>query len=135
MVQTVVVEKEVQVQGEPLIQTVVVDREVEVMGETVVQTVIVEREVVVEVEKEVIREVEKVVEAEVAVAANFETRCCGCLSSTSHSCGEDIAASSTFAAWRDDFPEHDALELRPDITGRHFDIQPRYRSHIIPTCA
>ncbi len=60
IIHTVVVEKEVPVQGKTVIQTVVVEKEVEVpvekivveevvvMGETVVQTVVVEREVVVE---------------------------------------------------------------------------------------
>ena len=45
VVQTVVIEKEVQVAGETVIQTVVVEKEVQVAGETVVQTVVVEKEV------------------------------------------------------------------------------------------
>ncbi len=74
VIQTVVVEKEVQVAGETVVQTVVVEKEVEVAGETVVQTVVVEKEVqvagetvvqTVVVEKEVAVEVQKVVEVEV----------------------------------------------------------------------
>ena len=81
VVETVVVEKEVQVAGETIIQevevpvervvevkvveTVVVERERIVEGQTVVETVVVEREVVKEVQKEVpveiVKEVEKVV--------------------------------------------------------------------------
>ena len=81
VVETVVVEKEVQVAGETIIQevevpvervvevkvveTVVVERERIVEGRTVVETVVVEREVVKEVQKEVpveiVKEVEKVV--------------------------------------------------------------------------
>ncbi len=81
VVETVVVEKEVQVAGETIIQevevpvervvevkvveTVVVERERVVEGRTVVETVVVEREVVKEVQKEVpveiVKEVEKVV--------------------------------------------------------------------------
>ncbi len=61
VVHTVVVEKEVPVQGKTVIQTVLVEKEVQVQGETVVQTVVVEREVEVPVE------VEKVVEKEVEV--------------------------------------------------------------------
>ena len=49
VIQTVVVEKEVVVQGQTVVQTVVVEREVvvekEVAGETVIQTVVVEKEV------------------------------------------------------------------------------------------
>ena len=63
--QTVVVEKEVIVEGERVVETVVVEKEVIIEGETVVQTVVVEREVVVEVEKEVVEVVE--VEKEVVV--------------------------------------------------------------------
>ena len=63
--QTVVVEKEVIVEGERVVETVVVEKEVVIEGETVVQTVVVEREVVVEVEKEVVEIVE--VEKEVVV--------------------------------------------------------------------
>ena len=72
VIQTVVVEKEVEVAGETVIQTVVVEKEVEVAGETVVQTVVVEKEVAVEVEvvKEV--EVEVIREVEVVVTATAE---------------------------------------------------------------
>ena len=48
-----------------MIQTVVVEKEVQVAGETVVQTVVVEKEVAVEVVKEVEVEVERIVEVEV----------------------------------------------------------------------
>ena len=58
VVQTVIVEKEIRVAGETVVQTVIVEKEVQVAGETVVQTVIVEREVrvaqTVIVEKEII---------------------------------------------------------------------------------
>ncbi len=83
VVQTVIVEKEVPLPGEPVVefievkklveverlvvQTVVVEKEVEVAGETVVQTVVVEKEVAVEVE--VIKEVEKEVMVESAAPA------------------------------------------------------------------
>ena len=50
---TVEVEREVLVQGETVVQTVVIEKEVQVRGETVVQTVVVEKEVPVEVEVEV----------------------------------------------------------------------------------
>ena len=83
VVETVVVEKEVQVAGETVIkevevpverivevkvvETVVIERERVVEGKTVVETVVVEREVVKEVQKEVpveiVKEVEKVVVA------------------------------------------------------------------------
>lgn len=82
VVETVVVEREVEVAGETVVQTVVVEREVEVpvteiqtvvvekevqvAGETVVQTVVIEREVEVEVE------VEKIVEKEVEVVKEVE---------------------------------------------------------------
>ena len=56
VVETVVVEKEVEVPGETVVQTVIVEQERIVEGETVVETVVIEREVVVE--KDVIREVE-----------------------------------------------------------------------------
>ncbi len=81
VVETVVVEKEVQVAGETVIQTVEVpvEREVEVVvvetvvierervveGQTVVETVVVEREVVREVEREVPVEIVKEVQVEV----------------------------------------------------------------------
>ena len=52
--------------GETVVQTVVVEREVQVAGETVVQTVVIEREVEVEVE------VEKIVEKEVEVVKEVE---------------------------------------------------------------
>ena len=81
VVETVVVEKQVEVAGETIIQTVevpverevevrvvetvVIERERVVEGRTVVETVVVEREVIKEVEKEVpveiVKEVEKVV--------------------------------------------------------------------------
>ena len=83
VVQTVIVEKEVPLPGEPVvefievekvveverpvIQTVVVEKQVEVAGETVVQTVVVEKEVAVEVD--VIKEVEKEVVVESAAPA------------------------------------------------------------------
>ena len=70
VVQTVVVEREVEVAGETVIQTVVVEREVEVAGETVVQTVVVEKEVPVEVV--VVEEVEVEKEVEVVVTATPE---------------------------------------------------------------
>ncbi len=99
VVETVVVEREVEVAGETVVQTVVVEREVEVpvteiqtvvvekevqvAGETVVQTVVVEREVqvagetvvqtvVIEREVEVEVEVEKIVEKEVEVVKEVE---------------------------------------------------------------
>ncbi len=51
MVETVIVEKEVQVQGDTVVQTVIVEKEVRV-SDTVVETVVVEREVIKEVEVE-----------------------------------------------------------------------------------
>ena len=78
--ETVIVEKEVEVEKfveieveKVVVQTVVVEREIQVAGDTVVQTVVVEKVVIREVEKEVVREVqveipvevEKVVEVEV----------------------------------------------------------------------
>ena len=72
VIQTVVVEKEVQVAGETVVQTVVVEKEVQVAGETVVQTVVVEKEVAVEVEKEVQVEVTRQVEVQVVVTATAE---------------------------------------------------------------
>lgn len=97
VVETVVVEREVEVAGETVVQTVVVEREVEVpvteiqtvvvekevqvAGETVVQTVVVEREVqvagetvvqTVVIEREVEVEVEKIVEKEVEVVKEVE---------------------------------------------------------------
>ena len=71
VIQTVVVEKEVQVAGETVVQTVVVEKEVQVAGETVIQTVVVEKEVVVETEKVV--EVEKPVVVEKEVIVEKET--------------------------------------------------------------
>ena len=65
VIQTVVVEKEVQIAGETVIQTVVVEKEVQIAGETVVQTVVVEKEVQVAGET-VVQTV--VVEKEVQVA-------------------------------------------------------------------
>ena len=66
VVETVVIEKEVEVPGETKIETVVVERERIVEGETVIETVVVEREVVVTEKETVVETV--VVEKEVQVA-------------------------------------------------------------------
>ena len=69
VIQTVVVEKEIEVERK-VVQTVVVEKEVVVHGETVVQTVLVEREVevekIVEIEKHVVVEAERAVPAATA---------------------------------------------------------------------
>ena len=69
VIQTVVVEKEVEVERK-VVQTVIVEKEVAVQGETVVQTVVVEKEVevekIVEVEKHIVVEAERAMPAATA---------------------------------------------------------------------
>ena len=66
VVETVVIEKEVEVPGQTRIETVVVERERVVEGQTIIETVVVEREVVVTEKQTVVETV--VVEREVEVA-------------------------------------------------------------------
>ena len=88
-IQTVVVEKEVQVAGKTVVQTVVVEKVVEVSGETIVQTVVVEKEVarVVEVV------VEKEVVAETATAGSPSAQSPTTAGSATASSGESVEIS------------------------------------------
>ena len=120
VIQTVVVEKEVQIAGETVVQTVVVEKQVEVAGETVVQTVVVEKEVEKVVEKEVVVEkqveVTREVEVEVVVTATAEAYGAGA--------GAEVVAAATAVVEAPSAQTGKLVVVSPDIGAGWFTSSP-----------